>query len=218
MFDRRVTTLLLFVCGSVAAAQTPGVRFGVTGGVNFAKVQGSGVFDISNHTGALVGAYVAYPLSGGWSFQTGGSFSARGWERDEPGTRDLSVVKLNYIEVPALLRYDFASQQRVGYFGFAGPAFSLRTGCSIDATTHATGVTQSASCDELESRSSGQVAFNSFDWGMLGGAGLRFGFGSANLVATAQYEVGLKQIEKSVDAKSRAASFALGVELPLHLR
>ena len=31
----------------------------------------------------------------------------KGWERDEPGTHDFAVVKLNYVEVPLLLSYDF---------------------------------------------------------------------------------------------------------------
>lgn len=194
-------------------AQTPPAHVGLFAGVNEAKVDGSAVSDISNHTGGAFGGYLSVPLSPQWRFQVGAGYTMKGWERDEPGTHDLAVVKLNYVEVPVLVAYDFMPRERVGGFLFGGPGFSFRTGCSIGERPFATGVTTTLACADIPSSSG--ISFKSFDAGAIAGGGLRLAVGRERLVASAQYELGLTQIYTSKDAKNRAFTFALGVEVPL---
>jgi hypothetical protein len=199
-----------------AGAQRPSARIGLFAGLNEARIDGSTVSDISNHSAGAFGAYVVTPIGGDWSVQTGVALSMKGWERDEPATRDLSVIKLTYLEVPLLLRYDIAARERAGAFLFAGPGFGFRTGCSIAATTHATGVTQSASCDDIERLSNGQVQFKSFDQGAIFGGGVRLGIGRELLVLNTQYELGMARVEHSNNAKNRTFTVGVGFEVPLH--
>jgi hypothetical protein len=134
----------------------------------------------------------------------------KGWERDEPGTGDLAVVKLNYVEIPVLLAYDFTPRERFGAILLGGPGLSFRTGCSIGAQpsggTMATG--------DCTANVSG-VTFKSFDLGAIAGGALRTSLGQTQIVAGAQYELGLTKVESSSDAKNRALTFSLGVELPI---
>ena len=209
----------VIVCqGTIVVAQTPSLRVGLLAGMNQAHVSGLGVSDISNHTGGAFGAYVVapFPNAAAWSFQTGAVLSMKGWERDEPGTRDLAVVKLTYLEIPVLLRYDIAARERAGGFVYGGAGLGFRTACSIGVTVHSTGRSQTASCSEIETASNGAAAFESFDAGAIIGGGLRFGIGSTSLVLTAQYEHGLTQVQKSIDAKNRTLTFGAGIELPVH--
>jgi hypothetical protein len=200
----------------IASAEAPSLRVGVTAGVNQAHINGSGASNISNLSGGMFGAYAVLPMEGDWSLQAGAQFSVKGWQYDEPGTRDLSVVKLNYVEIPLLLRYDFARTNRTGAFIYGGPGIGFRTGCALSATTHSTGVTQHATCAEVETMSNGSVKFNSLDAGAIGGLGARFGVGRAQLVVTAQYELGLRTVMVSDDSKNRALTLGAGFELPIH--
>lgn len=209
--------LLSLVAGgaAVAAAQSTPARVGVFGGLNMAHVDGD-VSDISNHKGPNFGAYFAAPINDGWAFQVGAGISSRGWEREEPGTQDLNVVKLSYFEVPLLMRYDFAAESRVGGFIMGGAGLGFRSGCELSGTVHASGVTQTFSCDEVDRLSNGSVKFNSFDTGAILGGGLRIAAGREQLVLSAQYEHGLMTVQNDREIKSRAFTFGAGVEIPLH--
>lgn len=205
--------LVFALLGRAAVAQTSSARVGFFAGVNEAKVDGSAVSDISNHTGGAFGGYVALSLSPEWRFQVGAAYTMKGWERDEPGTHDFAVVKLDYIEVPLLLSYDFTPRERAGGFLFGGPGFSFRSGCSIGVRPFATGVTSTLACADIPASSA--VSFKSFDVGAIAGGGLRLAVGRERIVASAQYELGLTQIYASKDAKNRAFTVSLGVEMPI---
>ncbi len=210
---RARVVLALSMFASIAAAQTSPVRVGVFAGMNEAKIDGSSVSDISNRTGGAFGGYVAVPLSPEWRFQVGAEYTMKGWERDEPGTHDFAVAKLDYLEVPVLFGYDFTPASRAGASLFGGAGLAVRTGCSVGIRPFATGVTSTMACSSLESASG--VKFKSFDAGAIAGGSLRYTIGRERIVASAQYELGLTQIYDANDAKNRAFTFSLGVELPI---
>ncbi len=215
----RFVAVCLFIGGASplrAQASNQPWQIGVSGGVNLSQISGGGSSDISNRTAGSGGVYAVIPISDGWSLQTGALLSMKGWQRDEPGTHDLTVARLTYVELPLLLRYDAAINDKAGGFLYAGPGFGFRTGCSIAETTHSTGQTASLTCDAIASASSGTLTFKSFDPGAIGGVGLRFDVGRAAVVATAQYELGLSTISNALNAKNRTASFGLGIEVPIH--
>jgi hypothetical protein len=210
MQSRLVWALLCFSASGVLA-QLPKARLGVFAGMNQSRIGGSAT-EISNHSGASAGAYVALPFSGAWSFQTGAAWSQKGWEHSD--SRDQNVIKIDYVELPALLRYDFARAARLGAFTYFGPAFGFRGACSYSAISHANGSTFGVSCDEIERQSNGNQRFNSFDIGGIGGLAARYAAGRVNLTATAQYNYGFKAIGFG-DNKNRAATFGVGLEIPL---
>src|SRR5665213_3224584 len=182
---------LLAGAATLATAQTPSPRIGIVAGMNQATVSGSGVIDPSNHAGGLFGAYAVVPLSEAWSIQTGVMLSQKGWERHESDTQDVDAAKVSYLEVPVLLRYDFAQKERVGAFLFGGAGLGFRSTCNLSSTVHSTGETQTTTCAEVKTLTNGSFAFNSFDGGIIGGAGVRLAVGSQQLVLTTQYEMGL---------------------------
>jgi hypothetical protein len=204
----------LLASSAVALAQNPSTRIGVFAGMNQSQISGTAT-DISNHKGAAIGAYVAAPIAEGLRLQVGAEWTQKGWERDEPGTHDLAVVKLTYVEVPVLLRYDFTPRERAGVVVFAGPGLGFRSGCSVEETTHSTGQTQTATCAEIASASNGAFTFSSFDLGAITGAGARLAVASVQLLVTAQYEIGFKHVSSSGGNANRALTFGLGVELPI---
>jgi hypothetical protein len=213
MRSRLALALLCFSVSGVGAQQ-PRARVGVFAGMNQSRIGGSAT-EISNHSGAAVGGYVAVPFSGAWSFQTGATWSQKGWEHSD--SRDQNVIELDYVEVPALLRYDFASATGLGAFTYFGPAFGFRGACSYSAISHANGTSVRATCGEIEQQTNGTVHFNSFDVGGVAGLGARYAAGRVNVTAAAQYDYGFKKIGLA-DNKNRAATFALGLEIPIARR
>jgi hypothetical protein len=210
---RLCVVLALSVSASIAAAQRSPVRLGLFAGVNEAKVDGSAVSDISNHTGGVFGGYVSFPLSPEWRFQAGAGYTMKGWERDEPGTHDFAVVKLNYIELPLLLGYDFNREERVGASLFGGAGLAFRTGCSVGVRPFVTGVMTTLGCADVQNLAG--FKFQSFDAGAIAGGAVHLAVGRERLVASAQYELGLTKIYPDRDARNRAFTFSLGVEVPI---
>lgn len=210
-------SIVLSAAASIAGAQVLSPRMGITAGVNQSRIAGTAV-DVSNHTGAAVGAYLVVPSASGWSIQAGAIWTQKGWKREEPGTRDLSVVDLTYLQLPLLARYDFAPAGRFGAMVFGGPGLGFRSGCALSATPQSTGRTSTVTCAEAEDLSGGSIKFESFDIAAILGGGVRVAASRVNVVATAQYDFGLKRIATSGDNKNRTMTAALAFEFPLRRR
>lgn len=205
----------LFVVPVITAAQAPSPRIGLFAGLNQAHVDGSSVSDISNRNGGAFGLYYGLPLgSPDWSLQTGLVSTAKGWRREEPGTRDVALVRMNYLELPVLLRGELAANQSMGGFVYGGAGLAFRSGsCSLSGTNHATGATLSASCADVER--AGGLKFETFDVGAILGAGARVNLGRQRLVVTAQYEHGLRNVQTDHDIKNRVLTYGAGFEVPI---
>jgi hypothetical protein len=121
MRRRWLVVPLLAVGPVIVSAQSPSPRVGLFVGFNQAHVDGSSVSDISNRNAGAWGLYYAVPLAGSdWSFQTGGMLTSKGWRREEPGTHDVAVVRMNYVEVPLLLRAEIARNEAIGGYVIGG--------------------------------------------------------------------------------------------------
>jgi hypothetical protein len=207
-----VSLLSAVATTTTAAAQSTSPRLGIFGGINQAHVDGDNLSDISNRSAGAFGLYVVKPLAPSWSFQLGGMYTMKGWRRVEPDTHDEAMVKLDYIEVPALLRFDFGAPASTGAFLFAGPGFGFRSGCELTASSGSSGASGSASCADVERL--GGVKFKSFDVGAILGAGVRVPFGRQQLVLSAQYEHGLTNVNDDRNTKNRVFTFGAGIEVP----
>jgi hypothetical protein len=205
----RLALVLLGFANAVLAQSTP-ARVGLFAGLNQAKIDGVGVRDISNHTAGAAGGYLALPLSTEWGLRIGAGYSMKGWERSDPGTNDLAVVRLNYFEIPVLLTYDVAPRERLGAVLLAGPGLSFRMGCNVGIRPAGGTMTTSECSDNATG-----LTFKSYDLGAIAGGALRMSLGRDQILAGAQYELGLIKIESSSQAKNRALTFSLGMELPI---
>jgi opacity protein-like surface antigen len=119
------------------------------------------------------------------------------------------TLKMNYVEIPVLLRVDVPVSGGTKPYFYGGPAVSFKASCNVEATSQ--GVTVSASCDELEAQG---AKLKSVDYGVVVGAGLGFDVGGRLLTIGARYNHSLADIAENSDTKHRVISILATFEFP----
>jgi hypothetical protein len=207
---------LLVSAGSSLAAQAPAAvtpRVGIVGGINLASLSDAG--GTSNRTGFVGGVMLSLPVSGNFAFQPEVEYSMKGAASNSSDAS--AAAKINYVEVPLLLRLDIPASGGVKPFVLAGPTVALKVSCDVEAESGGTSV--SFSCDELarELGSPGStVSFASTDVGVAVGGGLAFDVGGRALTLGVRYEMGFVSISSQSDSKNRVLSFVGTFEWPFH--
>lgn len=195
--------LALAAASHTATAQmaAPKPTFGVLGGLNVAKVSGDNVTGVSNRTGFNAGLFLTMHMNSAWSIEPEALYSQQG--ADASG----ATLKMNYLEVPVLLRWDVMSKAPVHPFFIAGPAAALQVGCSASSGS------QSMSCDQLNQSSPGSFQKKSFDMLGVAGAGVGFSFGATQMSLGARYAYGFSNAltVNGTSAKNRYFSVLLGL-------
>lgn len=204
--------LLIGVPASGALAQgvplVPGrPTFGVMAGVNLAKVGGEDVFGADNRTGVLGGVFVTFHLSRSFGIQPEVLYSQKGFSDNSDPSFD-ATVKMDYIDVPILLRYDIPVVGPIRPFFVAGPAFGLQAKCALEASGE--GASASVDCDNLEDS---EIDFQkkSFDLSGVVGAGLDFRLGGTTLMVGARYEHGFSDVVENAAVRNRTWSVVAGL-------
>lgn len=192
--------LAVLAIGQTASAQmpTPKPTLGVLGGLNLATLNGSNVTDASNRTGLQAGLYLTLHMNHAWSIEPEALYTQQG------ATSQGATLKLNYIQVPVLLRWDVASHNPVHPFFLAGPAAAFQIGCDASGSI-------SGSCDALNQQNPGSLDKKSFDVLGVAGAGLGFNFGATQMSLGARYNYGFSDAFQNADVKNRFFSILLGV-------
>ena len=164
-------------------------QIGAKAGVNFASLTNADDLfpDDTQRLGIVGGLFVTVPATERFSFQIEGLYSEKGIsvESDEDGFEIEGDVRLQYLEVPVLGRADFAaSGSSTNFYIVAGaaPAFKLDARLKLEAL------------DEEETEDLSDDV-ESFDLGLVGGAGVEFG----NASIEARYTHGLMSIAKDQD-------------------
>jgi len=113
-----VFAIFLFLILSEIRAQSP-VDVGIRGGVNLAGL-GNVDFDTRVRTGILAGIYadIALPVLP-FDLETGVYFSQKGVEFDESDVE--LTFKLDYIEIPVLVKIPFGNLPQLKPYFLAGP-------------------------------------------------------------------------------------------------
>ena len=192
-------------------APAPTTRFGVMAGVNVADV--TDLADSDSRTGFVGGIYLTLPLGSTTSFQPELLFAQRGataradLDADLPSEID---VKLNYVEVPLLLRVDIPVQSRgIRPHLFAGPSLAFNTACSFE------GGGESADCDQ----ELGLFESNTFELGAMIGGGIAFPvMGTRRLGVGVRYTFGLTEVFKNtanVDPRNRTLAVYGTFDVPV---
>lgn len=195
------------------AAQAPAnrARIGVMGGINLAKLAGDDVDDAKNRVGVLGGLSYVRNWGGAAGLEMDILYSAKGVKSVEGN--DEFTIKLNYLEIPVLLRYDFPSTSAVRPHLAIGPSLAFRTGCGAETKTG--GASVSVDCDELQEGL--DVKLKSFDLGATVGGGLDFAMGRNTFTVGARYTMGLMAVADADDddTKNRVISLFAGISMPL---
>lgn len=165
---KKLFSLLLgLLVGGVAFAQVSG---GVKAGANFANLEfSSGGYSVSpdSRTSLHLGAWLAANISGNLAIQPELLYSSQGasFSSDE-------LYKLSYINIPVLLRYNFAEIANL----HAGPQFGLL----LSAEAEDDGDTQDIK-DDLKGSDVGLAIGGGVDLPMGLGFGLRYVIGLSDI-------------------------------------
>lgn len=123
-------TLMLVVVASAATtaeAQLP-FSYGFKAGINSSNVVGDDADGFKSRTGIVGGLFVRFNIPGKFSVQTELLYSRKGAKRtelDESSIQFNRVLKVDYLEIPLLVRYKLAGRGPVSSNVFAGPAFAF---------------------------------------------------------------------------------------------
>ncbi|WP_333696610.1 porin family protein [Flavobacterium sp.] len=161
---------------------TTGASFGIKGGLNFSNLYTDDVDDNNVLTSFNAGIFINMPLTQSISIQPEFLFSRKGAELvyDNAFAQGTGKFKLNYIEVPVLLKLNLTENFNV----HAGPYFAYL----VDAQV--TNESSSGNFDFEENLNNDD--FNKFDFGLSAGIGFDFDtFGIG-----ARYNYGLTTVGK----------------------
>ena len=184
-FLAAIAATTLSLTNSQAQTNSGEPQFGIKGGVNFSNIYSTDVDDNNVLTSFNAGVYAAFPVGDILSIQPEILYSRKGGELtyDNAIASGKAQFKLNYIEVPVLLKVNITDNLSV----HAGPYFAYL----VDAA-----VSNDAGGDSLDFNDEyNNDDFNKFDVGISGGIGYDF----KSLGIGARYNYGFSTIGKERD-------------------
>ena len=179
-----LASFLLFT----AAPGLAQVSSGVKAGVNFSNVS----FDPEDEeccdprVGFAVGLFTTVGVTDAVSFQPEFLYSMKGAKFSE-GDEEL---KIDYFEIPLLLRADFTTSGNIRPFVLIGPSLGFKLNAKIDEDGEEVDID-----DDVEG----------FDLGLAIGGGLQFGRGSIE----ARYTHGLSDADQDDESEARHRVFSV---------
>lgn len=183
---------------ATAQIATPKPTIGVLGGLNFSTLSGSDISGVSNRTGFQAGLFLTLHMNQAWSIEPEALYTQEG------ATASGETAKMNYLQVPVLLRWDVMAKSPMHPFFMAGPAAAFQVGCDLSASG------QTASCDDL-SQAGQSPQKKTFDVLGVAGAGLGFNVGATQMSVGARYSYGFSDAFQNSDIKNRYFSVLLGL-------
>lgn len=116
-------TLLLAPLGR---ADAQSISFGITGGASLSTFTGDLVEDAKNYSTYIVGGFVRVGAMG-FAVQPGLYYTGKGAKSEDANGVDQGTVKLNYVQVPLVLRLRLGNSLYIG----AGPAIGFKVSCKL---------------------------------------------------------------------------------------
>jgi hypothetical protein len=175
-------------------------------GVNLAKFDQA---DADTRTGLIAGVGLIKPLAPNWAFQPELAYSMKGAKASGDGAT--ATIKLSYLEMPLLLRFDIPTDGGVRPFLQAGPALALKLSCDLEGTDGT--VTISSSCGKVTGDFESEDA-KTVDVGAMLGGGLAFKQMNHVLTIGVRYNFGLVDVFQNGGLKNRVLSIVGTFEWP----
>ncbi len=190
---------LLLTLGLLTNQAKAQVDFGIRGGVNFATFNDIDA-NVESRTGLMIGAYLSYPISNSpISIQPAVLYTQKGATTDGLTENNIVEVKLDYIEIPVLAKFDYITDGGLTPFVYFGPYIGFNL--SADAEYTDGDITPGVDIEDN---------VKSTDFGIVVGAGLGFG----QIDVGIRYSAGLTPIFEDAlnsDAKNGVISIAAGL-------
>lgn len=182
-------------------------RFGITGGYNSSTIGGNDFADASRRNGFIAGGLLVFPVASNVAIQPELLYTSKGVTGND--TDFHATLKMNYIEVPVLVRVDVSTAGKVKPFFYGGPAVSFKASCNFEVSGQ--GVNINSSCDDFESSG---TKLKTVDYGLVGGGGFAFDLGGRKFSIGARYDHSLGKIVDDSDSKHRVISVLATLEFP----
>lgn len=202
---KNVLIALTIVLSAVSVYSQPNLSLGLEAGLNLANVSISPSQTSNSRTGLIIGGVLDIGISRTIGVTTGLRYTMKGFQVTNQGVT--FTDKLNYIEVPALLKVKFPLTEVKPYL-VGGPVLGIR----VSATEEQSNGQQTADVDASS-------AFESIDFGLLFGGGLDFNVATkTDLFIQAGYGFGLSNIWKqstTVTVKNYGIQITGGVKFKL---
>ncbi|MEO7360222.1 MAG: porin family protein [Gemmatimonadaceae bacterium] len=183
-------------------------RFGIIAGATYSNLRSSDDLDFKRRSGTLFGGSVQLPLGSVITLQPEFLFLNKGTKFKEPGSAGTSNVRLDYLELPVLLRYDF-SRETIGPHVYAGPSvgFNLRCKLELNGSTNL----PTTDCKDVDFKP------KRLDYGVTIGTGVDFNLGGIAATGGLRYGIGLADIrnDNSNEFKSRVNNGVLSLYVGL---
>jgi Outer membrane protein beta-barrel domain len=190
---------------SAAQSRTP--RVGITAGISSSTIAGDADDIISRKTGLTAGVVAVFPVGASVAIQPEILYAMKGAKSASSGI--VGTLRLNYFEIPLLVRFDAAPSGRAKPFLYAGPTLAMRAGCDFEVKE--AGATQKFNCDEFETEGSG---FKTLDYSVLIGGGLAFDVSGKVFSVSVRYDHSLSKFVDDGDLKHRVISVLGTLEFP----
>jgi len=203
--------LAAVVClGVLLPSPTAGqVTAGFTFGLNFASLHGDDVSDdLDGRTGIILGGFIEKALTDQFSIQPELRYAQKG-ATDSGSSFDVTL-KIDYIEVPVLLKVNFPTEGQVSPHLLVGPVFGFNSGCTISGDDSEGSVDQDCEDDDIDPAS--------FELSGMVGGGVSFPAGPGEVTFGARYQLGLTNVndtEGDDEAKLRAFSLVASFGFPV---
>jgi hypothetical protein len=203
------TSLIVLALTAVFSTQSfsQSVKLGIEGGLNMSNSSFTPELQSSSRTGMMVGGFAEIKVSPVLSIKPGVRYIMKGFSTpNNLGTQ--TAYKVNYIEIPALLKVTFPLSQVKPYLE-AGPSISLR----VSANAEQTGLQQVQESDVSQ-------VFESTEFGLYFGSGLDFRVGSnVEMFTSFGYGLGLSNtltaINNGITGKNNGFRISSGVKFDL---
>lgn len=205
MFALMMAAVLLFTAAPLFAE---GMMFGVKGGLNMANITGDDVaeggVDPSSKMGFGGGVFFNYAFTELFAVQVEALYMMKGATYEFEG--ESFDLKLDYIELPLLLKVTIPTEGKIKPAIFAGPTFGF--------------IMSAKAPDEEGNEEDIKDYIESMDIGILGGAEIGYQLEKGMIFLGASYEVGMQTIDKAEeggeadDVKNTNIGITLGYGFP----
>lgn len=215
---------LVIVFGLVLTQDLHPKRFGIKSGANFANVYNvEDALDYETKIGFIVGGFYRFDLNNHLAIQPEAYFSMKGTNGGGTETYDYFggtitetydyTFKLNYLEIPVLLKYKIPTSGKLKPSLFLGPCVAFKLSARLigsykyEETYVYPGDSGYYSYEENFDEEVDAVERT--DFGLVIGAGLDIEMGSGSLLIEARYNLGLSGLSKFADASDPGAKNAV---------
>jgi hypothetical protein len=208
MFGLMLAAVMLFTAAPLFAE---GMMFGIKGGLNMSNLTGDDAtmegIDPSMKMGFGGGVFFNYAFTELFAVQVEGLYTMKGatYEWSEGGESGSVDWKVDYIQLPLLLKVNIPTEGKIKPAIFAGPTFGFLMSSKI-----------SGDGEDLDVKDNTE----SMDIGILGGLEIGYKMEKGLLFLGASYEVGMQTVAKvdegdAPDIKNTNIGIYLGYGFPL---